>query len=666
MRLAPGGSSRRNLRDGLTALALAVVTFTVFAPALDCDFVDFDDPGYVTNTPQVTAGLSDAGVRWAFTAFNAFYWHPLTWLSLQLDATLSRTPDGKPNPWGFHFTNVLFHSGSAAFLFLALRALTGAYWRSAVAALLFAVHPLRVESVAWVAERKDVLSVFFGMLALWAYAAYSRHPSVKSYLLVLLAFALSLMSKPMLVTLPCLLLVLDWWPLGRLLGHTGEPGSWRRLVVEKLPLLALALAATAITIYAQSVEGAVADLDRFSPAVRLENAAISYVTYLGMLAWPVNLAVFYPHPAYPWGGGLFVEMVAAAAVVLIGLSAGAVALRRRAPYFLAGWLWYLGTLLPVIGLTQAGDQALADRFTYFPQIGLLIAICWGVAELARGRTREVLAFAAVVAVVLAVLTRKQLTVWQDSVTLWNHDLKVARSSPAALTNLAIALEQSDPATAEKYLREALALDNESVATHINLGNLLMRRGRLEEAADELLVACELREKYAEPRTQLGEIRFRQGKVEEAIVLHREAIRLKPGLSAAHCNLGIAEAARGNLVEAADNFREALRLQPDFPEAHCGLGEVLFRQHRSEEGLKHLREAVRINPGYGEGHLFLGLALEGRGELSEAAWHFEQAVRSNPGLTMAWSRLAAARAHQGRTEEADFCRQRALEQGTMSR
>ena len=348
----------------------------------------------------------------------------------------------------------------------------------------------------------------------------------------------------------------------------------------------------------------------------------------------------------------------------LGLTAGTV-IRAAAGAVLVDRLAVVPgvSMLPVVGLTQAGDQALADRFTYFPQIGLLVAICWGAAALARGRPRELLAAAAIFAVVLCVLTRQQLTTWKNSVVLWNHDLSVARPSPAALTNLAIALEQTDPVTAEQRLREALQLDNESVATHINLGNLLLRRGRLEEAAGELRAACDLRERYAEPRTQLGEVLFRQGKLEEAIAWHKEAIGLKPGLSTAHCNLGLAETARGHLAEAADSFREALRLQPDFPEAHCGLGGVLFRQHHPEEGLGHLREAVRINPDYGEGHLFLGVVLEGRGRARRGGRAFRagrtkvQPPGLGDGVVLPGLRL---RMRQGRVEEADFCRKRALE------
>src|SRR5579883_3044632 len=334
-------------REWVAAGLLAGISLAVFARALDCGFVNYDDMEYVTRNRDVLRGLTPGGVGWAFTTCYNSNWHPLTWLSLELDASLWHLPDGGPDPTGFHLTNVLVHAANVALVFFALRALTGAFWRSAAVALLFAVHPLRVESVAWVSERKDVLSTFFGLLALWAYAAYVAAPSRRRYLAVAGPFALSLLSKPMLVTLPCLLLVLDWWPLGRL-----RPGDWRRRVVEKVPLFALVVASSAVTYLAQSKQRAVASTTMFPPSVRLENALVGYAAYLFKTVWPADLAAYYPHPIYDTrsGGGLTAETVGLAAVVLVALTAGAAALRRKAPYLLAGWLWFLGTLVPVIGL----------------------------------------------------------------------------------------------------------------------------------------------------------------------------------------------------------------------------------------------------------------------------------------------------------------------------
>src|SRR5579883_1257197 len=432
-------------REWVAAGLLAGISLAVFARALDCGFVNYDDMEYVTRNRDVLRGLTPGGVGWAFTTCYNSNWHPLTWLSLELDASLWHLPDGGPDPTGFHLTNVLVHAASAALLFLALRALTGAFWRSAAVALLFAVHPLRVESVAWVSERKDVLSVFFGLLALWAYAAYVKRPSVGRYLAVAAAFAASLLCKPMLVTLPFLLLVLDGWPLGRV----RTLADWRRPALEKLPLLALAVASSALTYFVQAKAGTVRGLETFPLNVRVENAAVSYVQYVAKTAWPLGLAVYYPHPASPWGGGLPAWKVGGAAVLLVAATAAAVALWRKAPYLLAGWLWYAGTLVPVLGLLQVGDHAYADRYSYFPQIGLLVAACWGVAEVARRHAETAAAIAAAAALALAVVTGVQLASWRDSIALWRHDLRAAGRSPLAYMNLGAALgEAGDAAGSE--------------------------------------------------------------------------------------------------------------------------------------------------------------------------------------------------------------------------
>ncbi len=628
--------------SGLAALGLAALAFAAFVPALRCGFVNFDDPSYVSKTPQVLGGLSREGVRWAFTTFRVANWHPLTWLSLQLDASLWGA-----EPRGFHLTNVLLHAANAALLFLALRALTGGFWRSAAVALLFAMHPLRVESVAWVSERKDVLCAFFGLLAPGAYARYVQAPALGRYLAVLALFALSLMAKPMLVTLPCLLLVLDWWPLARARARS----DWRKLAAEKLPLFALAAASAAITYHAQVYERAVGDLGRFPLSVRAGNAAVSYVAYLSKTVWPVNLAVFYPHP----GAAVPAWQVAAAALLLAALTAVAVALRRRAPYVLAGWLWYLGMLVPVIGLVQAGSQAYADRYTYLPQVGLLVALCWGIADLARGRTRAALAAAVVAAAALAGVTWIQLGVWRNSVTLWEQDLEVAGPSAPALLGLGEGLEAQgrDEEAIPRY-RQALECDPDSVVAHSNLGGLLCGRGELDEAEHLLRKAIALQETFAPAHANLGNVLFRRGDLEEAARENKLALHRDPGSSDACRNLGLIEFTRGNLDRAAEWYREALRLRPDSPEALGGLGNVLTRQGRSEEGIALLREAVRRNPRFGDGQVNLGKALAERGDLEGAARHFAEATRINPAQAAAWYNLGAARLRQGRLAEAiDF-------------
>jgi tetratricopeptide (TPR) repeat protein len=627
----------------LAAATLAGLTLVVFSPALGCGFVNFDDYTYVSCNPNVTGGLTPAGVRWAFTTTRAANWHPLTWLSLQLDASLF----GNSAP-AFHFTNVLLHAANAALLFLALRALTGAYWRSAAAALLFAVHPLRVESVAWVAERKDVLSVFFGLLALWAYAGYARRPSAVRYLAVASALALSLLCKPMLVTFPFLLLVLDWWPLAR----ARSVREWGRRAIEKIPLVLLVALSSAATYWAQNREGAVQKLDDFPPSARVANAVVSYGVYLTKTAWPAGLAAYYPHAGTAWR----VSHVAAAGLVLAALTAGAVLLRRRAPYLLAGWLWYLGTLVPVIGIVQVGNQAMADRYSYFPQIGVLVALCWGAAELAGARGRSAaLSAAGVVAVVLAVLTVRQIGVWSDSPSLWRHALAVTGESVTVASNLAETLEEHKQlAEAMPYYRVAVRLDPKSVQARTNLGNALQTQGRLDEAAREYQAICEISPESPVGHTQLGLVYRRQHKLDDAARELDAALALEPERVDAILNRALVEEDRGDFAAAAKLYRRALAVQSDSPHAHAGLGVALLQLHEDEKGLGELKEAIRRDPDFEPGHTLLAKALYTRKDFAGAAKHFREATRIKPGQSSGWRGLGLALQSLGETAEAADC------------
>jgi tetratricopeptide (TPR) repeat protein len=577
-------------RHWLVAAALAGIAFAAFVPALGCEFVNYDDPDYVTRNGQVTAGLSPARVGWAFTTFKNGNWHPLTWLSLQLDATLWHLPNGKPNPLGFHLTSVLLHAANAALLFLALRALTGADWRSAAVALLFAVHPLRVESVAWVTERKDVLSTFFGLLALWAYAAYVAAPSTRRYLALAGLFALSLLSKPMLVTLPCLLLVLDWWPLGRL-----QAGNWRPRVVEKLPLFALVVASSVVTYLAQSTQSAVASTTMFPPSVRLENALVGYSAYLFKTVWPVDLAAYYPHPIYDTrpGGGLTGGNVGLAVVLLLALTAGAVALRRRAPYLLAGWLWFLGTLVPVLGLVQVGAQAYADRYSYFPQIGILLAVCWGAADLARGRERLALAAGVAAALALAVVTQSQTAYWKNSEALWRHSLQMTFPNSTAEMNLGEVLEQKKDfkGAVERY-RKAVACEQGSVAARFRLGKALGQLDRLDEAVKQYEEVLRLQPDFVEARVQLGISRFGQGLRKEALDILADANLRAPESSTVLTALGLVLEGTNNPKLAAEKYEEAVECDPKNADAWFHMGRT---RPRRDEAIKCFKKALELDP-----------------------------------------------------------------------
>jgi tetratricopeptide (TPR) repeat protein len=630
----------------LAAAALGGLTFAAFVPALRCGFVNFDDPQYVTKNRRVKDGLSAGGAAWAFITFENANWHPLTWLSLQLDATLWKGPGGKLDPRGFHLTNVLLHAANAALLFLALRALTGAHWRSLAVALLFAVHPLRVESVAWVSERKDVLCALFGLLALWAYAGYATAPSLRRYLAVAVPFALSLMAKPMLVTLPCLLLVLDWWPLARARAAK-EVGSlfetWRPLVAEKLPLFALVAASCVVTARAQAEGRAVMSLEVFRPAVREGNALLGYAAYLCMTVWPNDLAIYYPHP----GEELPLDRTAAAALLLAALTAGAVALRRRAPYLLAGWLWYVGTLVPVIGLVQVGGQAYADRYTYVPQVGLLIAVCWGAAGLARARPRWVRAAVGgagvAAAAVLAVLTWKQLQFWHDSLTLWERDLAVARPCLTSVINLGEALEEHGRlAEATERFREAVGLAPNDLQACYDLGNALLKQGMVEEAAAHLKWACRIDPKSASAHVRLGDALARLRRPEEAVRQYEEGLLLAPDMSSAHCNLGQVQATLGRLDDAARSFRKAIALRPDFAEAHYNLGTALEIRGDLEGAARCFAEAAAVSPAVARPWYNLGRVRSRQGRHAEAVECFEQALRRDPGSPELKASLETAR------------------------
>ena len=507
------------------SLALVAANLAIYAPVRQYPFVNTDDAVYVTANEHVLRGLSWANLQWAFSEARVPYWHPLTFLSHMLDVQLFGT-----NAGGHHVTSVIVHVAVTLMLFALVLEMTGALGRSAVVAGLFALHPLRVESVAWVAERKDVLSAFFWLATTWAYVRYVRRPHPKRYAAVVALFALGLMAKPMIVTLPFTLLLLDYWPLGRF-GLDGQPTrdnsvSIGALLKEKVPLFALALLASLVTFVAQREAGAVESLEAIPLGLRIANALHSYVAYIGDLLWPARLAALYPYPrAVP------VTSVLLALVVLVAITTLVLIARRRYPYLLVGWLWYLGTLLPVIGLIQAGPQARADRFTYVPHIGLLLMVAWGIPELARrlpNRRVVLVPLAAAALASCAVVSRHQVGYWQNSIVLWEHTLAVTRDNGVAHYNLGVFLStagRSDDALV--HLREAVRLEPDFATAHNRLGLALSRRGDLAGAT-----------------TQLAEV-----------------VRLMPASSAAHANLAIVLAQQGRNAEAIEEFSQAVLLNP---------------------------------------------------------------------------------------------------------
>jgi protein O-mannosyl-transferase len=598
-------------RPLLIALALIVVTIAVYAGASKNDFVSYDDPKYVTENSTVSAGLTARGVSWALTTGTDANWFPLTWLSHMLDVQLYGT-----NAGGHHLTNVALHVANTLLLFGVLYWTTGALWRSGFVAALFAVHPLHVESVAWVAERKDVLSTLFMMLTLWAYVWYVRSPRASRYALVLLLFALGLMSKPMLVTLPCVLLLLDVWPLERVSFAANQRSTALRLVREKIPLFALAIVSSVVTFLVQRRGGAVVGLDAFPLSLRVENALVSYVAYIGKMLWPSRLAAFYPYPEFLSAG-----LVAGALLVLIAVSVVVIRARRRHPYFPVGWLWYLGTLLPVIGLVQVGNQAMADRYTYVPMIGLLIIAAWGIPDLvARSRYRSIALSSAAVLVIAAnaITARAQVSNWRNSTTLFSHALAVTR----------------DNHIAENNLGRALAAD-----------------GKIPEAVAHYTEALRIRPGYATAHTNLGAALMKQGKLDEAIAHFREGLRLKPDLAEAHMDLAAALASQGKADEAIGHYAEAVRLKPDFAEAQGNWGLVLAGQGKPDEAITHYEEALRLNPSFADVHNNLGFALASQGKFQDAIPHYMDAVRINPDFGLAHFNLGIALANVDKRDEA---------------
>jgi Tfp pilus assembly protein PilF len=530
---------------GLLLLAVAVV----FGPAIGYGLVNYDDTEYVCDNPHLAGGLSVNGVVWAFTSTRCANWHPLTWLSYLADFQLYG-----PAPWGYHLTNVLLHAAAAIVLFLVLRRMTGDLWPSAFVAAVFAIHPLRAESVVWVAERKDVLSGLFFMLTLAAYVGYVRRPfSFARYALVLLLFALGLMAKPMLVTLPLVLLLLDYWPLDRLkLG-------WRP-VIEKLPLLALSAASCVATSLAQ--RAALARFDSLPFGSRTANALVACAAYMGQLFYPVGLAVFYPHP----GDGRPIGQIAGALLLLAVITAAAaVCWRRTRPYLLVGWFWYLGMLVPVIGLVQVGQHAMADRYTYLPQIGLAIGLTWGAKQIFRAWPRHAWpqgVIAALVAMVLMGGTWRQTSYWRNSETLW---------------------------------RQALDCTPGNVVAYNNLGIVLREQGRVDEAAAQFQKALAIRPNDVMAHVNMGIVLYQQGRIEEALVPLQRAVDLKPDNPIGHNNLATALHALGRDDEAGAHYRKAAELQPDYMDARNNLGVFLYQCGRVPEAIAQWREVLRSYP-----------------------------------------------------------------------
>lgn len=571
------GSAQRGSTRQALAVALLLLALTVAAlhPVLDCGFTNFDDDLYVTANEQVRQGLSLGGVRWALTATAAANWHPLTWISHMLDVELWGL-----DPRGHHGTNLVLHLANTILLFLVFRHATRALWPSALVAALFATHPLRVEAVAWVAERKELLSTLFGLLAIVAYLRWTRGPGPIAYLAILGGLALSLTAKPMWVTLPFVLLLLDVWPLGRL--HDLREG-WVRLW-EKLPLFVLSGTSSVITLWVQRRGGAVGNLETYSGPSRLVNAAIAYLDYLRKTLWPADLAVFYPHEQH----GLLAPKFLVATCTLAMISALAIRQRHRRPWLGVGWFWFVGMLVPVIGLVQVGEQGLADRYTYVPLIGIFILVAWGLAEALDARSIrpgwQPIAVAAIVLglAVSAFGAHRQAQVWSDSVMLFEHALAVTEGNYVAHINLGLARSAADdlPGAIEHYAL-ALEIHEESAVAHNNLGAVLDGSGRRSEAIPHYRRALAIDPGYVQAMRNLGLALFAEGQIPEARTWIASAARGWPDDAASQYEWGTVLAHSSDWDGAIARFRDALRLQPDLAEARYNLALALH--YRGDAG-----------------------------------------------------------------------------------
>ena len=645
-------SRARDLRAvvAVCALLLAAVTL-VFGQTIRHEFVNFDDDKYVVDNPQIAGGLTAHGIAWAATHSHVGNWHPLSSISHMLDCQFYGL-----RPGGHHLTNILLHAATAVVLLLVLRRMTGELWPSALVAALFAIHPLRVESVAWVAERKDVLSGLLFTLTLGAYLGYVRRPfSLWRYMAVAALFALGLMAKPMLVTMPLVLLLLDYWPLGRfgesLQGvDTGRSRSrFSRLVVEKIPLLILAAASCMATLLAQ-VE-AMAPSDLVPVASRIANGLVSYVAYLGQMFTPAGLAVLYPHP----GSHLPIWKIVSALLLLVAISVAAWAWRRKCPYVLVGWLWYLGTLVPVIGLIQVGPQAMADRYTYLPQIGVCLALVWTLRRLSADwpYRRQLCGVASALAIaVLMGCAWRQASFWHDSETLWTHTLACTSRNAIAHTDLGLALVHSGRIDeALDHYREAVTIRPELVATRNNFGDALLRKKRVNEAMSQFEAALNLDPLHAESHNNLGVALAQRGATDDAIAHYRKALELKPDYSEAHFNLGDAWLQKGQFEEAFACYRKALEIKPLDPAIHNNFGNGLAKAGRLDEAVAHYRQALEIVPGDGDAYNNLGNALCNQGKIDEAIVSFRNGLENRPNDVRIHNNLGNALLLKGRADEA---------------
>ena len=613
---------------------MALATLAVYWPVKNHEFIKYDDDKYITDNRNVQSGLNPESIRWAFTTGHASNWHPVTWMSHELDCQIFDL-----NAGAHHMVNVFFHIMNTLLLFVVLKRMTKAIWPSAFVAALFGLHPLHVESVAWAAERKDVLSTFFWMLTMWAYVRYAEHPKVTRYLLALLFFVIGLMAKPMLVTLPFVLLLLDYWPLermrfGKLINEEKQKNPIQQkpvlhLLIEKIPFIFFSIVSSVVTFIVQHRTGAVQTIEAIDIKSRVGNAVVAYIGYIEKMIWPDNLAVLYPHP----GGSLSMSKVAGCGLLLILLSACFIFLARRHKYLIVGWLWYIGTLVPVIGLVQVGVQAMADRYTYIPMTGLFIIIAWGASDLFRSLPyrKFILGFCAVAILsAITVKTSQQLKYWQNSETLFQHTLSVTKNNYVMQNNYANYLMSMGKLNdAVEHFNESLKIKPRAAKVHNNLGNALSKLGKIDDATEQYRTALSLEPDFSDAHYNLAIVLSKQNKIEEAIKEYRQSLRLDPGNVDALSNLGFELAQQGKNEEAIELYNKALAIEPENIITHGRLGLALAAAGKIDEAIQEFRIVLKARPDDAEMRCNLGILLEKEGKTAEAIEQYRLALQIAP-------------------------------------
>ena len=621
--------------------SLIITILAVYWQVNQYQFVNFDDYDYVANNRNINKGLTFESILWAFTAVHAHNWHPLTWLSHGLDVTLYGI-----NAGAHHITNVLLHCINAVLLFLVMQRMTGAVWRSGLVAALFALHPLNVETVAWIAERKNLLCTFFQILTIWSYVIYSERPGILKYLLVVFFFILGLMSKPMIVTLPFVLLLLDYWPLNRfkllqsgnrafIFNRKGTKITANRLhlkpllylVIEKTPLFIFTGIVCLITFWAQNKSGAVVSLDALPLLTRIVNALNSYFFYIWKMIWPTHLAVLYPFPAISLARTIGVCIILTSIFLLV------IKNREKHPYLIIGWFWYLGTLAPVIGLVQTGPQSMADRYAYIPLTGLFIIIVWGINAIYRRWHCPKIYIAMPVLAVLfffAHTSWRQTAFWKDSIALFKHAIEVSDKNYIAHNNLGVAYADGNQFNkAIKQYEKALRIKPNYLAVHNNLGTALAAQNKIDEAIRHYRTALKIKPDASGVHNNLGLALMQQGEQAKAILHYRKAIQVAPANSDLYINLGIALYQQGNLNEALGQYKKAMHLTPDNKLVYFNLGNLRLEQGQPAKAIKCYKTALLLDPSYALAHNNLGVVLYQKGMLSRAIGHFRQALKQKP-------------------------------------